>query len=146
MSVREVNFDGLPGPTHNYAGLARGNLAAERNAHETANPREAALQGLDKMRALAANHQVLCITHLPQIAACGHAHFEISKNVAHGRTQTRVVRLSDGERVEEVARMIGGAAATDASRGAARELLGLKGESESRTKGESESPRRAKAK
>jgi succinylarginine dihydrolase len=50
----EYNFDGLPGPTHNYAGLARGNLAAERNARLTADPREAALQGLAKMRALAA--------------------------------------------------------------------------------------------
>jgi succinylarginine dihydrolase len=49
-----VNFDGLPGPTHNYSGLARGNLAAERNAQQVANPREAALQGLAKMRALAA--------------------------------------------------------------------------------------------
>jgi succinylarginine dihydrolase len=50
----EVNFDGIPGPTHNYAGLARGNLAAERHARIVANPREAALQGLAKMRALAA--------------------------------------------------------------------------------------------
>jgi len=49
-----VNFDGLPGPTHNYSGLAQGNLAAERNALQVANPREAALQGLAKMRALAA--------------------------------------------------------------------------------------------
>jgi succinylarginine dihydrolase len=49
-----VNFDGIPGPTHNYAGLARGNLAAERNARRIANPREAALQGLAKARALAA--------------------------------------------------------------------------------------------
>ena len=49
-----MNFDGLPGPTHNYSGLARGNLAAERNAQQVANPREAALQGLAKMRALAA--------------------------------------------------------------------------------------------
>ncbi len=49
----EINFDGIPGPTHNYAGLARGNLAAERNAQQAANPREAALQGLAKMRALA---------------------------------------------------------------------------------------------
>ncbi len=48
------NFDGLPGPTHNYAGLARGNLAAERNAHLVANPRLAAHQGIAKMRALAA--------------------------------------------------------------------------------------------
>jgi len=50
----EINFDGIPGPTHNYAGLARGNLAAEKNARQIANPREAALQGLAKMRALAA--------------------------------------------------------------------------------------------
>ena len=51
--MAEFNFDGIPGPTHNYAGLARGNLAAERNARQAANPREAALQGLAKMRALA---------------------------------------------------------------------------------------------
>ena len=50
----EINFDGIPGPTHNYSGLARGNLAAEKNARMTAHPREAALQGLAKMRALAA--------------------------------------------------------------------------------------------
>lgn len=49
----ECNFDGIPGPTHNYAGLAEGNLAAAAHAHEVANPREAALQGLAKMRALA---------------------------------------------------------------------------------------------
>lgn len=48
----EINFDGIPGPTHNYAGLARGNLAASRNARLVANPRAAALQGLAKMRAL----------------------------------------------------------------------------------------------
>jgi succinylarginine dihydrolase len=52
MSAREVNFDGLPGPTHNYAGLAAGNLASERNKNLTANPRQAALQGLAKMKAL----------------------------------------------------------------------------------------------
>ena len=51
--VREFNFDGIPGPTHNYSGLAQGNLASERNANLVANPREAALQGLAKMRALA---------------------------------------------------------------------------------------------
>jgi len=48
----EINFDGIPGPTHNYAGLAHGNLAASRNARVVANPRAAALQGLAKMRAL----------------------------------------------------------------------------------------------
>ncbi|MGE0410277.1 MAG: N-succinylarginine dihydrolase [Amphiplicatus sp.] len=49
---REVNFDGLVGPTHNYAGLSFGNLASARNAGAVSNPRAAALQGLDKMRAL----------------------------------------------------------------------------------------------
>ena len=50
----EVNFDGIPGPTHNYSGLAEGNLASEKHAQRVANPRAAALQGLAKMRALAA--------------------------------------------------------------------------------------------
>lgn len=49
----EANFDGIPGPTHNYSGLATGNLAAERNRRSVANPRLAALQGLAKMKALA---------------------------------------------------------------------------------------------
>jgi succinylarginine dihydrolase len=49
----EANFDGLPGPTHNYSGLAQGNLASERNKSLVANPRRAALQGLAKMKALA---------------------------------------------------------------------------------------------
>jgi len=48
----EVNFDGLPGPTHNYSGLAIGNLASERNKSLVANPRQAALQGLAKMKTL----------------------------------------------------------------------------------------------
>ena len=51
--MQEFNFDGIPGPTHNYSGLAQGNLASERNKSQVAHPREAALQGLAKMRALA---------------------------------------------------------------------------------------------
>ena len=51
--MNEVNFDGLPGPTHNYSGLARGNLASERHRSLVSNPRQAALQGLAKMKALA---------------------------------------------------------------------------------------------
>lgn len=88
-----------------------------------------------KLRGIGESFQVLCITHLPQIAAAGHVHFHISKSVANGRTQTQVVRLSEAERVEEVARMIGGAVPTDAARAAARELLG-----------ESESEQKSKAK
>jgi len=68
-------------------------------------------------------YQVLCITHLPQIAASGHSHFQISKTVARGRTQTGVLKLEPDARIEEVARMMGGAAPTDAARAAARELL-----------------------
>ena len=49
--LREINFDGLIGPTHNYAGLSFGNLAAMRNAGHVSQPRAAALQGVDKMRA-----------------------------------------------------------------------------------------------
>ncbi len=77
-----------------------------------------------KLRGIGESFQVLCITHLPQIAAAGHVHFHISKSVANGRTQTRVVRLNREQRVEELARMMGGAVATDAARAAARELLG----------------------
>ncbi|WP_239495392.1 N-succinylarginine dihydrolase [Salinicola halophilus] len=50
--VQEVNFDGLVGPTHNYAGLAHGNVASMRHGGLEANPREAALQGLEKMKSL----------------------------------------------------------------------------------------------
>ena len=53
MAVIEINFDGLPGPTHNYSGLAEGNLASERHKCLASNPRQAALQGLAKMKALA---------------------------------------------------------------------------------------------
>src|SRR5512141_430512 len=49
----EANFDGIVGPTHNYSGIAAGNLAAAANRMQVSNPRLAALQGLDKMKALA---------------------------------------------------------------------------------------------
>ena len=49
--IREINFDGIVGPSHNYAGLSLGNLASTRHAGEISSPRAAALQGLDKMRA-----------------------------------------------------------------------------------------------
>lgn len=51
MALREINFDGIVGPSHNYAGLSLGNLASARNAGHASEPRAAALQGLDKMRA-----------------------------------------------------------------------------------------------
>ena len=48
--IREINFDGIVGPSHNYAGLSLGNLASARNAGHVSQPRAAALQGIDKMR------------------------------------------------------------------------------------------------
>lgn len=51
MAIREINFDGIIGPSHNYAGLSFGNLAAMSNAGDVSGPKAAALQGLDKMRA-----------------------------------------------------------------------------------------------
>jgi len=51
MALREINFDGIVGPSHNYAGLSFGNLASTRNAGQASQPRAAALQGVDKMRA-----------------------------------------------------------------------------------------------
>jgi len=52
MTAYEVNFDGLVGPTHNYSGLSYGNVASESNEKQSSNPKEAALQGLEKMKAL----------------------------------------------------------------------------------------------
>jgi len=101
----------------------------------------------DKLSALGARFQVLCITHLPQIAACGRTHFLIEKRVQGSRTVTSVSRLTDADRVTEVARMMGGSAAGIKAMESARELLETsqaKGEAGAKAKGES--PRRSKAK
>ena len=67
--------------------------------------------------------QVICITHLPQIARFAETHFLVTKNVQAGRTTTRLVRLSPDERVGEIARMLAGAQVTNAARVHAQELL-----------------------
>lgn len=72
---------------------------------------------------IARHRQVVCITHLPQIAALGDAHFVVDKSESGGRTRARVRRLSPSERVEEIARMIGGIKVGAAARNAAAELL-----------------------
>ena len=95
-----------------------------------------------KLRTLGSAFQVLCITHLPQIAAYGDMHFQIDKRVASGRTTTSVKRLDAAERVEEISRMLGGAGVTDAVRASAREMLEKRSTSTDKAKGESE---RAKA-
>jgi DNA repair protein RecN (Recombination protein N) len=73
---------------------------------------------------LAAHHQVLCITHLPQIAALADVHFKVEKHQSRGRTRTLVERVEGDDRVEEIARMAGGESVTDATREHARALLG----------------------
>ncbi len=72
---------------------------------------------------LAREHQVLCVTHLPQIAAYADAHYRIAKREREGRTVTEVTRLDRPERERELAQMIGGADGGDASLHSARELL-----------------------
>jgi DNA repair protein RecN (Recombination protein N) len=67
--------------------------------------------------------QVLCVTHLPQIAARGSSHYRIAKRVDANRTTTSVEHLNATGRIEEIARMIGGATVTEALRATARELL-----------------------
>jgi DNA repair protein RecN (Recombination protein N) len=81
-----------------------------------------------KLRTLGSAFQVLCITHLPQIASYADTHFEIEKRVDRGRTRTTVRRLDDDGRVDELARMLGGEAVTDGLRRSAREMLQAKGE------------------
>jgi DNA repair protein RecN (Recombination protein N) len=60
-----------------------------------------------KLWALARNHQVLCVTHLPQIAAFGDAHYRVAKEVRSGRTTTSVERLEPDGSTEELAQMLG---------------------------------------
>ena len=77
----------------------------------------------EKLRTLGDRFQVLCITHLPQIAAAASTHFHIEKTLRGSRTVTSVTRLSDEARVDELARMVSGAASGAAARATARELL-----------------------
>lgn len=72
---------------------------------------------------LGQSHQILCVTHLPQVAAQGNHHLKVSKSQSGDKTISQVQPLGRAERVEEVARMLGGATITDTTRRHARELL-----------------------
>jgi DNA repair protein RecN (Recombination protein N) len=76
-----------------------------------------------KLAGLAGNHQILCITHLPQIARYGAHHFCIAKSVGRGRTRTTITPLTPEGRIEEMARMLGGEAITATTMAHAREML-----------------------
>ena len=83
-----------------------------------------ALQVADKLKEVAANHQVFVITHLPQLASRAHQQLVVEKAEVGGLASTRVRELTGEERVREVARMLGGDAESSTSRKHARELLG----------------------
>ena len=76
-----------------------------------------------KLCALSRHHQIICITHLPQIAKFGDHHFRISKNIKDGRTATLIESLGKDERVNEIARMLGGIKITNATIDHAKEML-----------------------
>ncbi len=134
--------------------LALKTLAAERHANQPGTRtlifdevdagiggRVATVVG-QKLASLGDRFQVLCITHLPQIAAAGRTHFLIDKQVRGRRTVTTVSRLDREARVDELARMMGGAGAGPQARAGALELLesaGAKGEHMAKAKGESRS-------
>jgi len=76
-----------------------------------------------KLKKVAASHQVLCVTHLPQIAALADSHYVVQKEVVKGRTFTTVQKLNDKERIAEVARMLGGVKVTEKARRHAEEMV-----------------------
>jgi DNA repair protein RecN (Recombination protein N) len=75
------------------------------------------------LRELGTRRQVLCVTHLPQVAACADAHYRVTKNTRKNAVSTGLARLSGAERVEEMARMLGGHDITAKTRAHAKELL-----------------------
>ncbi len=85
---------------------------------------EAAEAVARKIQELSSHHQVICITHLPQIAARGTTHFLVEKGVEGGRTQSGINLLGEGQRVDEVGRMLAGESVSEQTRAWAKELLG----------------------
>jgi DNA repair protein RecN (Recombination protein N) len=74
---------------------------------------------------LGVDRQVLCVTHLPQVAARADWQWSIAKESRDGTTVSRVTPLDNDGRIEEIARMLGGVKITDTTRSHAREMLGL---------------------
>jgi DNA repair protein RecN (Recombination protein N) len=80
-----------------------------------------------KLKSLARSHQVLCVTHLPQIATFGDHHYVIEKKESGGRSRTSIRAVTGGERTEEVARMLSGAKLTETSRKHAEQMIKANG-------------------
>lgn len=79
----------------------------------------------EKMAIIGKSHQVICITHLPQLAAMADHHFEIAKSVYQGETTTRIRALNQKQSIEEIARILGGAEITEHTRTSAAEMKDL---------------------
>ncbi len=85
---------------------------------------EAATSVGEKLKGVACGRQVICITHLPQVAAFADSHYRVEKQEREGRTFTALVRLDGEDRTREMARMLGGAKVTERTLEHARELIG----------------------
>jgi DNA repair protein RecN (Recombination protein N) len=75
------------------------------------------------LRELAEYRQVLCVTHLAQVASQGHNHMQVTKSGENGSVQTKVIPLDDKQRVQEIARMLGGVKITDQTLAHAQEMI-----------------------
>jgi DNA repair protein RecN (Recombination protein N) len=93
----------------------------------------------EKLQQLGNRFQVMCITHLPQIASRAATHYHIEKSIRGRRTVTEVQRLDQSGRIEEIGQMIGGRAVTEPVRASARQMLGIETKGKQKAKGESES-------
>ncbi len=78
------------------------------------------------LKDLGTKHQVMCITHLPQVAACGDQQWQVAKSIGNGKVASKVTVLDNTQRVEEIARMLGGVKITDTTRKHAAEMLSIK--------------------
>lgn len=98
MTAVEANYDGLVGPTHNYGGLSQGNLASQANEGEVSRPRDAALQGLAKMKALSARGLVQGVLppherpYIPLLRAAGFSGTDAQVLQAAWKAAPRLVR------------------------------------------------------
>ena len=77
------------------------------------------------LKALGRKHQVMCVTHLPQVAAAGDHQWQVSKAAANGKAVSAVAVLDSDARVEEIARMLGGVKITETTRKHAAEMLNI---------------------
>lgn len=77
------------------------------------------------LRSLGQNRQILAVTHLPQVAACGQQHWQVRKHSSKGQTVSEIKVLTADSRIDEIARMLGGETITDTTRNHAREMLAL---------------------